>query len=386
MFPMIGFLCAHGAKKMLQFPMLGFWLAFPAGLATLERLHRVYCGFITVPAFWNVLDDDTVVMTCKRPHARPWHYSAGQYILLQVPAVSFFQWHPFTISHCEGDLLQLHIKTDGNWTSKLRELPFDIQVGIDGPFGAPAQRFYEYNRSLIIGAGVGITPFSAIISDLEQHIYEKDGWSRRQSRHIHGSLSLSRRTSRKSSRADSASSGWDNNDGMISVGPGPLPLIEVPSARRVDFHWLVREKNSLLWFSDLLDSANDMSKILPPGYLDLNIYTHITTKQDNLSTYIFQYLLDAYRTETYPVSTITGLKMRSRFGRPDFKSILENFNDDVKRQIEQGHIQKGEKIAVFFCGPPAIGTILSDMCYELTLRGKADSTNIRWDFRMEVFG
>lgn len=64
----------------------------------------------------------------------------------------------------------MHIKADGNWTNKLHELASSaqagnksqeddgftkIKVGIDGPFGAPAQRFYSFDKSLIIGAGIG---------------------------------------------------------------------------------------------------------------------------------------------------------------------------------------------------------------------------------------
>lgn len=69
-------------------------------------------------------------------------------ILLQVPTISRFQWHPFTISACIGNRLQVHIKADGNWTKKLHKMAMDnknpesddmlIRVGLDGPFGAPA--------------------------------------------------------------------------------------------------------------------------------------------------------------------------------------------------------------------------------------------------------
>ena len=120
--------------------------------------------------------------------------------------------------------------------------------------------------------------------------------------------------------------------------------------------------------------------------LDLNIHTHITLKRDNISLHIFRYLLDAYRTETCPVSALTGLKMRSHFGRPDFEDILEKYHEDVRRDVEIGAVKEGEKIAVFFCGAPAIGAVLSDLCHELTLRGRADGSQIRWDFRIEVFG
>lgn len=141
-----------------------------------------------------------------------------------------------------------------------------------------------------------------------------------------------------------------------------------------------------MWFADLLNRAYDLSRQLPPGFLDLNINTHITMARGNISEHIFRYLLDTYRTQEHPVSALTGLKSRSRFGRPDFVAILNAYHSDVKQEIDKGITSKGQKIAVFYCGGVAVGTILSDVCYQLTLKGKQDGTNIRWDFRMEVFG
>jgi dual oxidase len=82
-------------------------------------------------------------------------------VLLQVPQVSRFQWHPFTISTCIGNRLQIHIKADGNWTDRLHKLASSakkdgetdlttLKVGLDGPFGAPAQRFYTFDKSIIV--------------------------------------------------------------------------------------------------------------------------------------------------------------------------------------------------------------------------------------------
>lgn len=48
---------------------------------------------------------------------------------------------------------------------------------------------------------------------------------------------------------------------------------------------------------------------------------------------------------------IDGLRKRTRYGRPNWDIVLQNL-------IRQ---QKG-KIDVFYCGPPALGTILSGKC------------------------
>ena len=167
MYPLLALMFAHGSRALLQAPLFGYFVAVPALLVVLERLSRVISGFYKIKATLTILDEDTVQITALVPKYRLWDYTAGQYIFLQVPEISFFQWHPFTISYCRGKQLTLHIKTNGDWTSKLRNLPQDIAVGINGPFGAPAQRFYSYQRTIIVGAGIGVTPFSAILADLQ---------------------------------------------------------------------------------------------------------------------------------------------------------------------------------------------------------------------------
>lgn len=152
--------------------------------------------------------------------------------------------------------------------------------------------------------------------------------------------------------------------------------------RRVEFHWTVREKNNLLWFSDLLNRAIVRAEPLAKqGKLDLNINTHITAKRKNISTHVFRYLLDGYRTPAAPYSALTGLKQRSHFGRPDFDAILEkHFNDLVEDGI------RDKKVGVFYCDAPVMGEILSDKCHELTAKARDMGLRIRYDFLMEVFG
>jgi dual oxidase len=53
--------------------------------------------------------------------------------------------------------MQVHIKADGDWTNELRDIAkkaskkSPIKIGLDGPYGAPAQRFYDYDYSMVFG-------------------------------------------------------------------------------------------------------------------------------------------------------------------------------------------------------------------------------------------
>ena len=147
MFPFIAMLMTHGTAALLQFPALGIVLSFPTLMVVLERSTRFLLSFHKVPASLEILDDDTVCITATIPHFRLWRYRAGQYVFLQVPQISLFQWHPFTVSECIGNDFKLHIKTDGDWTSKLRNHTDLKHIGVDGPYGAPAESFYSaYSR------------------------------------------------------------------------------------------------------------------------------------------------------------------------------------------------------------------------------------------------
>jgi dual oxidase len=156
MFPIIGLMMAHGTAGLLQFPMFGYWLAVPALLVILERGWRLVLSFRSIDAELKLLDNDTVVVTAEVPKTRPWDYKAGQYVFVQVPQLSRFQWHPFTVSTCIDNHMQVHIKADGDWTNALRDLAKSgenskIKIGLDGPFGAPAQRFYDFEYSMVFG-------------------------------------------------------------------------------------------------------------------------------------------------------------------------------------------------------------------------------------------
>ncbi|KAL2203846.1 hypothetical protein CC79DRAFT_1336479 [Sarocladium strictum] len=461
MFPIIGLMMAHGAAALFQWPMFGYFLAFPTLLVIIERLTRFCLGFHRIKATLRVLDADTVEIAAVIPSERLWKYHAGQYIFLQVPKISFFQWHPFTVSFCRENRMMVHIKTDGNWTGRLRDLGGDsgeseIEVGINGPFGAPAQRFYEFNHSLIIGAGIGVTPFSGILADLQykddqdhggpshsrpipekkrtgstsgatQVGDESDGQqngkiSEKQSQDGEVNGALNQATNGTHSDSNGMLQPPQNRDSVsanqIDDNRKPQPEHAETFAddyRRVDFHWMVRERNYLLWLSDLLNEVSTSQEWHreheEKPHLDIRINTHVTAKRKDISTHVYRWLLEMHRTEDHPASPLTGLLNPTHFGRPDFDTILDEHYDEMlkfrartgrresvsssdsssaeedAREIGIAGRQEEElKVGVFYCGAPIVGEILADKCRELTTRGRHDGSKIEYHFMIEVFG
>ncbi|KAK8853509.1 hypothetical protein IAR55_004216 [Kwoniella newhampshirensis] len=416
MYPIIGLLMAHGAAGLFQWPMLGYFLAFPTLLILVERVTRLFIGFRQLDAVVRVLDSETVQIETIIPSERIWRYKPGQYVFLQVPTLSFFQWHPFTVSVCIDKELQLHIKTDGNWTKRLRALVPDgqteakIRIGLNGPFGAPAERFYDYTHTVLVGAGIGVTPFSGILADLQakddvlhggpadktagrsaqRHIgFERgespssndtvaprDAPSQRPTGKIKHSISrvLSRTTSR-ATRPTSEDSPYASD------------------YRRIDFHWMVRDKNHLTWFSDLLNAisrsqiwhrSNDAHSY---PHLDVRLQTHVTAKRKSIVTHVYRWLLELHRTTEHPESPLTGLINPSHYGRPDFVKILDrHYEDLVEFRRGSREVMDKLKVGVFFCGTPLVGQVLADRCRALTKRGAEEGTGIQYHFMIEVFG
>ncbi|KAH6709791.1 FAD-binding domain-containing protein [Verticillium dahliae] len=460
MFPIIGLMMAHGTAHLLQWPMFGYFLAFPTLLVVVERVVRVVLGFHRIRATMKCLDDDTVEITAIIPSERLWRYKAGQYIFLQVPEISIWQWHPFTVSVCIGNKMQVHIKTDGNWTGRLRKLGGDageseIEVGINGPFGAPAQRFYEFNHSVIIGAGIGVTPFSGILADLQAHDDMSHGGPAHleaghlQDRHDSdataadpadasgkfekvtggdGMLLGSDEAKRGKAKDCSSQQDDDNNETRPEndefVNADTINTSRRPEAgksrdfaddyRRVDFHWMVRDRNYLSWLSDLLNEVSRSQEWHreheDQPHLDIRIQTHVTAKRKDIVTHVYRWLLEMHRTDDHPASPLTGLLNPTHFGRPDFNDILDRHYDEMsafrrsKREEARGekpgssarregagdaeYYKEDEelKVGVFYCGAPVVGEILADKCSELTTRGRHDGSKIEYHFMIEVFG
>ncbi|WOL04805.1 respiratory burst oxidase [Canna indica] len=177
-------------------------------------------------------------------------YKSGMYLFLKCPNVSPFEWHPFSITSAPGDnYLSVHIRTLGDWTTELRNLfgkACETQVAlkkanlvrlettviadveleedtrfpklyIDGPYGAPAQNYDKYDILLLIGLGIGATPFISILKDLLNNIKSKEENQRTY-----------------------------NEDVNDIKGSGP---------QRAYFYWVTREQGSFEWFKGVMNEV-----------------------------------------------------------------------------------------------------------------------------------
>lgn len=173
-------LLLHGQHRGV--PSTWKWVVFPLSLWVLDyiiRLLRERRSYLFINKH-SALFQGQSVLRLRLP--KVFHYQPGQYAELKVPAISKLQWHPFTIASSPHEQeMVFYVKAAGDWTTELFELfaqrlgdvtADDIEVHISGPFGAPAQHIDQFDRLVLIGGGVGATPFCSVVKSLDNYMIQ----------------------------------------------------------------------------------------------------------------------------------------------------------------------------------------------------------------------
>ena len=216
---------------------------------------------------------DTIELQFQR---KAFNAQVGQYVLVNLPEISKLQWHPFTLSSApEESRDSIHIRIAGDWTRKVAERlnyyepsgskRLSVQsypiLKVDGPFGTPTQDVYKYDTVILIGAGIGVTPFASILKSI---------WAQ-----------CKLRTGTKH--------------------------------KKIHFFWICRDMKSFSWFQDLLNHIEHESY---EGFLSIHLYLTKIVKEPELNNIVIH--ADDSR------DPITLLKSQTHFGRPNFDIILHD--------------------------------------------------------------
>lgn len=126
----------------------------------------------------------------------------GQYVLLQCENLSTLEWHPFTITDFVIEPKQttftLAISVRGDWTGELYQKIFNYKLHsekskrrrsrnrrrktpaprklifvLDGPFPSIMESIISNERVVLIGAGIGVTPYISIFNYIMWEISHK---------------------------------------------------------------------------------------------------------------------------------------------------------------------------------------------------------------------
>ncbi|KAL0289789.1 UNVERIFIED_CONTAM: Respiratory burst oxidaseprotein A [Sesamum calycinum] len=321
------------------------YLAVPVLLYAGERTLRFFrSGFYSVRLLKVAIYPGNV-LTLQMSKPPQFKYKSGQYMFVQCPAVSPFEWHPFSITSApDDDYLSIHIRQLGDWTHDLKrvfaeacEPPVGGKSGllradettkkslpkllIDGPYGAPAQDYRKYDVLLLVGLGIGATPFISILKDLLNNIVKMEEQA--------DSLS-------DISRYSDQSAGSFDSSSHNKVSPKRKKTLRTTNAY---FYWVTREQGSFDWFKGVMNEVAE---------LDQRALNHAKNGVD----------------------IVSGTRVRTHFARPNWKKVLSKI----------GTKHANARIGVFYCGAPVLAKELNKMCYEYNQKGST-----KFEFHKEHF-
>ncbi|KAF9944285.1 hypothetical protein BGZ72_002564 [Mortierella alpina] len=200
------------------------------------------------------------------------------------------------------------------------------RVLMDGPYGSPSEDAFNYEIAVLVGAGIGVTPFASVL----KHIW-------------------------------------------YSV----MQPTKVITLRKVYFFWVCRDRDAFEWFQDLLIALEEQNMT---DFLEIRSYLTGELGSDELNTVLMEARATAAahaaklvrrreRREQRPSleedpdlgqssdnlsgrdrDAITGLRSPTYYGRPNF--------DKIFGELALAHPREQGQVGVFFCGPKPLGKTL----------------------------
>merc|ERR1719361_2416651 len=185
-----------------------------------------------------------------------------------------------------------------------------VQLRLDGPHGAPSQSVWKHRSVVLVGAGIGVTPFASILR----------------------STQLQPKKARKLPPSDSQTTGvstWrqklfaeaTSNASTSNASPSTAEEDGWQPCETIYFYWLCRGQEEFEWFYDMLAEAIGSNK---NRQIEVNLF----------------------QTGEIELKKVKALNcgFQQFFGRPNWGRIF--------CKIAEEHPK--EEIGVFLCGPSAI--------------------------------
>ncbi|KAJ1417131.1 Riboflavin synthase-like beta-barrel [Sesbania bispinosa] len=326
------------------------YLAIPMIIYACERLLRAFrSGYKNVKILKvAVYPGNVLALHVSKPQGFKYH--SGQYIFVNCSDVSPFQWHPFSITSAPGDdYVSVHIRTLGDWTSQLKAvfakacqpasgdqsglLRADMmpKLLIDGPYGAPAQDYKNYEVILLVGLGIGATPLISILKDVLNNMKQQK----------------------------------DIEEGMVESGVKNNRRKPF-ATNRAYFYWVTREQGSFEWFKGVMDEIAEYDK---DRIIELHNYcTSVYEEGDARSALIT--MLQSLHHAKNGLDIVSGTRVKTHFARPNWRSVFKH----------AALKHPGKRIGVFYCGAHALVGELKRLSLDFSRK-----TNTKFDFHKENF-
>ncbi|XP_074862479.1 dual oxidase 2-like [Carettochelys insculpta] len=270
----------HGSYGLVQQPRFHVYFIIPAliyGADKLVSLSRKKVEMNVLKA--ELLPSGVTYLKFQRP--QDFDYKSGQWVRIACLSLGTNEYHPFTLTSApHEDALSLHIRAAGPWTTRLRELysPESVaEIGaypklyLDGPFGEGHQEWNKFEVSVLVGGGIGVTPFASILKDLV----------------FRSSVSCK------------------------------MPC------KKIYFIWVTRTQRQFEWLTDIIREVEESDQ---HGLVSVHIYiTQLAEKFDLRTTML--YICERHFQKVLNRSLFTGLRSITHFGRPPFVHFFRSLQE-----------------------------------------------------------
>ncbi|XP_021263300.1 dual oxidase 2 [Numida meleagris] len=270
----------HGSYALIQQPRFHIFFIIPAliyGADKLLSLSRKKVELNVVKA--ELLPSGVTHLRFQRP--QDFDYKSGQWVRIACMALGTTEYHPFTLTSApHEDTLSLHIRAVGPWTTRLRELysPESLaligrlpKLYLDGPFGEGHQEWHKFEVSVLVGGGIGVTPFASILKDL---VFKSS---------INSKL----------------------------------------MCKKIYFIWVTRTQRQFEWLADIIREVEETDR---NELVSVHIYiTQLAEKFDLRTTML--YICERHFQKVLNKSLFTGLRSITHFGRPPFVPFFDSLQE-----------------------------------------------------------
>ncbi|XP_071836101.1 dual oxidase 2-like isoform X2 [Apostichopus japonicus] len=270
----------HGSARLVQTPDFFKFFLFPAIMFTIDKLISVSRRKVEIPVLKaQLLPSEVTNVVFTRPST--FEYKSGQWVRIACSALGAHEYHPFTLTSApHEDNLSVHVRAVGPWTTALRKVydPETLRdkplpkIFLDGPYGEGHQDWFKFEVSVLIGAGIGVTPFASILKDI-----------------VHNSAKRAQ-----------------------------FPC------KKVYFIWLTRTQKHFEWFTDIIRKVEESDEDM---FVESHIFITQFFQEFDLRTTML-YVCERHFYKVSSRSLFTGLRSETHFGRPDFVSFLQSIKDN----------------------------------------------------------
>ncbi|OZC08712.1 FAD-binding domain protein [Onchocerca flexuosa] len=302
----------HGLPKLLDSPKFLYYVAGPISLFVIDRIIGMRQQYKRLQILsGTILPSDIIYIQFKRPNS--FHFRSGQWVRISCPAFSctFNELHAFSLASApQASTLELYIKAVGPWTWNLRNqiacahsnaTPYPV-LHLHGPYGDGNQDWRNFEVAVLIGGGIGVTPYASILTDL---VIEK-------------------------------MSGRHTNI----------------KCEKVYFIWVCSTHKNYEWFIEVLQNVEALDK---ENLLEMHIFVTQFFHKFDLRTTMLYICEKHFRSDSNGRSMFTGLHAVNHFGRPNFEALFK-FVQNKHRNIRE--------IGIFSCGPNSINKEIGRACRE----------------------